>query len=602
MKITLCNITKGDEELTKLKRMIASVADFVDYVCITTNGEHKKTEKWLKEQGYNHSHLDWNDNFSEQRNFNFSQAPKDTDMIIWLDTDDVLVGSEYLREVVKIAMQKNEDTVYLTYWYGCNFAGVPNVRTLKEVEVHHPRERIIKPGRITWKKRIHETPVENPGIKYTYSRLHHLPTKPHKVFPIAVLHLGADRNIDDESMAERNQRNRRLLELELQDERDAGKPDPRTMIYLQKILAESDIAEDLKEGINLGQEYLQMSGWDEERAICLRGMARCYGKLGDDTKAVSLLMQATHEWPHDPMTYLMIAEGYYNLGLYGKMTHWLDFALSLDPKESTAAMSNIYQMKVLAAELMLKRFMQADKDVEKALEAAKMLNKENPTPNNQHNVDYLEDLVKLNDACRNVDELVSFLGQNDHTDAVISILENLPEQIKQRPFTGKLWNRYAPPRIWGEKEIAYLANFGGPAIYKWDAGSLNEGIGGSETAVIELSREWAKKGYTVVVYGDPRKPGIVEELGEGKVIYEPYWKFNRKDKFNIFIQWRGNSLAGLVSAKKFLVDLHDVWGESDYTNRLQAIDKIMVKSDFHKSFGKSLPDEKFKVVSNGINV
>jgi hypothetical protein len=132
---------------------------------------------------------------------------------------------------------------------------------------------------------------------------------------------------------------------------------------------------------------------------------------------------------------------------------------------------------------------------------------------------------------------------------------------------------------------------------KWDGNSLKEGIGGSETAVIKLSEEWVKQGWNVTVYCDPDKPCVING-----VKYFPYYWFNIEDSFNVFIQWRNNSLAGKVKAKKFLVDLHDIFDPTSYDEeKLKHINKIMVKSRFHRYLAPNIPDDKVVIISNCIN-
>ena len=160
----------------------------------------------------------------------------------------------------------------------------------------------------------------------------------------------------------------------------------------------------------------------------------------------------------------------------------------------------------------------------------------------------------------------------------------------------KLYNRYKEPKVWGENEVCYYATFGREHFERWGPSSLEKGIGGSETAVIRLSQEWAKLGYKVTVYGDPG-----QEMGEyDGVTWLPYYKFNPRDKFNIFIQWRDTSLANKISAKKFLVDLHDIYFPQTFEGKLDAIDSIMVKSEYQRDLGEGIPKEKFTIISNGI--
>ena len=52
---------------------------------------------------------------------------------------------------------------------------------------------------------------------------------------------------------------------------------------------------------------------------------------------------------------------------------------------------------------------------------------------------------------------------------------------------------------WGDKSIVY---FTGPSIEPWGPKSLFGGLGGSETAVLHLSKHWSNMGYEVIIYGN----------------------------------------------------------------------------------------------------
>ncbi len=595
MKLALCSIVKDNSEFDSWVRMIESALPVVDEVVVTANGkEVDKIESYCKEKGFNYSYLPWNKNFSEQRNFNFSQVSSNTDYILWMDADDILVGSEHLRHVLEVCKRKGWHSLFLEYWYGCLFDGEPSYENLIDVELHHPRERIIKPGTITWKKRIHETPVPKEGLDYKYSRILHTPEKPDAQYPIAIMHTGADRFISKEALERRMERNTEILELELEDERKANNPDPRTILYLLKIYAEEDKQDQWVKGMDLGQEYLTMSGWDLERGECLSLMAVIAGKQGVDRKSKDLLHQAIEEYPFNPMLYLMLSESYYNLGLYDRMEFYLKQALTMDVQKGQGQ-KNILQLKLLSTQLLLKLEFQVNKNVDKSLQLAKTLYEIDPSPETKGTVDYLTDLKETNDACRNVDELSQYLVSLGEKQAVFDLVQSLPLKIKQYPFATKLMNKYGKPKKWASNEICYFANFGQTHVEQWSPKNLEQGLGGSETAVIRLAREWVKMGYKVTVYGDPGK----EEGDHNGVTYLPYYKFNPRDHFNIFIQWRNNSLAGKIVCKLFLVDLHDVWSEEAYDN-IHSIDRIMVKSKAHRNLSQKIPSSKFKVVSNGI--
>jgi acetone carboxylase gamma subunit len=84
-------------------------------------------------------------------------------------------------------------------------------------------------------------------------------------------------------------------------------------------------------------------------------------------------------------------------------------------------------------------------------------------------------------------------------------------------------------------------------------------------------------------------------------MYLPYYYFNQKDSFNIFIQWRNWQLATSVKVKKFYVDLHDVYSDADIEDAIiNHVDKFIVRSDYHKGLATKIPENKFLTISNGI--
>lgn len=592
-KISFCVIVEGDSKLENLKTLFENLGGLFDSYHITCNREpNKEVEKWCKEKGYDFSYLAWCDSFSAQRNFNFARAPKDTDYICWADSDDVIVNPQLIRGFADKARADNMGAVFFTYWYGAKFDGKPSIDTFQEVELAQTRERLLKNGAIVWKKRLHESPVPIDGEKFIHTRV-----KYSKENPIVWLHLGADRDQPKEVLEKRTERNRRLLELDLEDERKEGEADPRTLLYLMKIYVEYEKDRELLiKCLNMGKEYLEKSGWDEERAVCYKLMATCMGYLGKHEEARDLLMNSLKEFPYDPLLYLHLARTYANLENWSALKHWLKIGMSLNLDEDRAQMDNILELKVLGAELMLKYYLHGDRDVKKAWEASRLLNKVNPTENNAHNEKYFFDRKELDIATGHAHKLLNYYHDIGRDDLIAPTIEGLIKEIQDLPFMIGLYNRYKEPKIWGKDEICYFANFNKEHFEKWGPSSLEKGIGGSETAVIQLSQEWAKLGYKVTVFGDPGK----EEGEYDGVTWLPYYKFNPRDKFNIFIQWRDNYLAGKISCKKFIVDLHDIWFPQTYLEKLDSIDRIMVKSSYQRDLGEGIPKGKFEVISNGI--
>lgn len=583
-------IVKDDSEYSAFVRAYSSLSPFVDGVYITTTGERdSKIEKFCIDYGLHYSHFAWCDDFAAARNFNFAQAHPDTDYILWLDADDCLVGGPKLRDVALLAKENGKDVVFFTYWYGCEFAGEPSIKTFRKVNMEHMRERLIRPGTIAWKGRLHETPVPISGAKHTYSQYAY---DEHER-PVAVMHCSKD-----SELPEKLARNKRILELQLADEKKAGSADPRTLLYLMKIYVEDEGSyETLAKVIPMGEEYLTKSGWDEERATAYEQMAIASGLMGDERSAIAYLHQAIAEWPSQPLLYLRLAYAYYNIKNYRACEHWMTVASQMDLDNKGTNITNLKAMKVLFAELLLKLNYDVRRDTKKALEAARLLYAEHKTAEHENNVEFLENVDALNSACKDTHKLLKYLHKINDTSSIMRVLDALPDAITTQPFALSIRRDVAPPRKWAHDEICYFANFGSAFFEKWDESSLKSGIGGSETAVIKLSQEWVKKGYRVTVYGDPTHKGTRDG-----VTWLPYYFFNKKDFFNIFIQWRGWQLAGQLKCRTFLVDLHDIYSPVDLSaEALSAIDGIMVKSAYHRSLAPAVPDHKFHIISNGIN-
>jgi glycosyltransferase involved in cell wall biosynthesis len=147
---------------------------------------------------------------------------------------------------------------------------------------------------------------------------------------------------------------------------------------------------------------------------------------------------------------------------------------------------------------------------------------------------------------------------------------------------------------WSNDSIVYYCH---KTSEKWSAKSLGKGIGGSETAVIKLSSYWAKSGYEVTVFCNCDEPGVYDG-----VVYKHFNQFNVMDEYNILVIWRSLQLllTNDISAKKKFIDLHDIVKQDELHESLPGmVDGIFVKSRYHASMIRNVPEEKIIVVPNG---
>lgn len=154
-------------------------------------------------------------------------------------------------------------------------------------------------------------------------------------------------------------------------------------------------------------------------------------------------------------------------------------------------------------------------------------------------------------------------------------------------------------------QIVYMCGY---HSIQWDP--RDQKLGGSEQAVVNLSTEWAKKGYKVAVYG------AIPMVKYLDVDYYPFEMFPFHHEFNVVILWRLFGLYPMyklkLKAKKIIWDLHDnmlnVTGIKDMYEKYESkIDAIMFKSQYHieefEKLTKHKLDEKIvRNVMNGIRV
>jgi len=172
----------------------------------------------------------------------------------------------------------------------------------------------------------------------------------------------------------------------------------------------------------------------------------------------------------------------------------------------------------------------------------------------------------------------------------------MPQTKRHRKRTTRKAPRVAPGIKWPQGSIVYICGNKHMLF-----GPNDDDLGGSEQAVVQLSKCWASKGHPVVVYGN------IKETKKDGVEYRSIYKLNLADTFDTAIFWRsfGIRLLPLVQARKKLIDLHDSWDPKNYVSPQQLnelSDAVMVKSKYHKSLYPYIESDKMHIVMNGVQV
>jgi tetratricopeptide (TPR) repeat protein len=607
VRIALAMIVKDDSEAQSFELCLDSIMGSVDglYVAVTgVSGEHKKIHEIVKKYGGTsistspETHPDiyakiddkWIfANFSAARNVSFDMVPEGYDYITWADSDDIVVSSEELRKVAQRSKELKLDQVYFVYWYAVRTNDEGQVT---DVIVDQIRERLLKPKVFKWVSRLHEVcvPIES-GFKPKNS-LYEFDEKKQQL--LVWVHT-ADYAEGSASHQKITGRNKQILDIQVEEE---NYKDPRTLFYLGKTCYDIGTPEMLQRAKNLLTRYREMSGWDAERANSLEYLGLIAAREENYRECVHIYHMAIQEYPHNHLAYLRLSEAYLNLGSLSFAKHWMDVAMSMSPPKAGETVGQPFEIKLVSAALQY-RIALAENDMVKMEEWARI--RKGLMGGKDDGL--LEEVLKakaLNTAATGTFNLSKWLKDNNHAEIVPQIIDMLPKELVDQPYLALIYKNIIPPRDWGDKEIAYFASFGGPHFEQWGPKSLEKGIGGSETAVLELSKEWAKSGYKVTVFCD-----CGDEEGEHDgVTFKPYYKMNWNDNFNILILWRNSGLLDTeIKAKKLYFDAHDVMNQTDWTQeRMDKVDKVFMKSNFHRRNIPDLPDSKAVVISNGLRI
>eukprot|EP00948_MAST-09A_sp_MAST-9A-sp1_P004176 g4176.t1 len=173
-------------------------------------------------------------------------------------------------------------------------------------------------------------------------------------------------------------------------------------------------------------------------------------------------------------------------------------------------------------------------------------------------------------------------------DASLALLEAyvLYENRIKRSSTKRVPNKYDSPRL-----VIYCNEYGQTWWPQWGPSSLDGGLGGSEEAVVYLSREMANLGYWVEIFANPVDSDLGLQydnpLTKGSVVWYRYTSFDSDtDDPDVFIAWR-YQISAFVSplAKQRYVWFQDVSEQMRVLLTPKFLEKsvngIFVLSEFH---------------------
>ena len=547
--VALSMIVKDEFEPVEL--LLSQATDFFDQINVVVSDKTtcNKLKKNFSDPKFNIVWREWNNKFDEARNASLALCT--TDFFFWLDADDSF-DFRAIPQLVDIAEENDIDAIFMPYNYMQDDSGNCITR--------HWRERLVRLDcGYSWRGWVHETCITDEKVTT------------HKV-NFEIKH---NATVDDAQGS--YERNHLILEKAY-----AETEDPRYLHYLGMSYF---TGKDYEKAGELLTDYLQVGGSIEDVYRTLGLLSECAYHLGKLDLALEYATKCATLKPEYPMAYWLLAQYEADQNNYEEALEWVSVS-ETKPDPNTLSVwdpSSRGRATLIAARslFMLGRYNDALAQIRKI---------EN-LPEVQ---DVLDDFYNEADAETFVNILPKFrkFFYNDE-----SLYEALCDDLRYDTRLLALRNKATTPKEWSDKSIVI---FCGQGYEEWGPHTLDKGMGGSEEAVVYLSRELSKLGYEVTVYGevDHRTSDVTVEPKEYNVTYLPWKQIDVRDKFNVFVSWRAPQYLERITAKVKLADIHDVLPEAimkDYPDVT-----YLVKTTFHRSLAPALADDKFRIIGNGI--
>lgn len=562
-KLALAVITRNlKSETALLERLLDNIHDYVDgiYITNTTDGGDGNVEEIAKKYGAELSYFKWIDDFSAARNFNFSQVPEEYDYIIWSDTDDVWRGLENLKG----HLESGRDGY--AFWYLYHFD------ENKQPTVAHKKTMVVKnDGSFIWKGAIHE----DMDCEREYDMAF--------VEDVERMHLTSEERID-----EAKGRNERIAAKTYKKD----KKDPRNAFnYGNTLVAVGKYDEARK----IFEKFLKESHSEDEKYLVRQRLASIYHTLGDRDKAEEHLLTCVGLKPSWPDAFLQLGQYYFDTSDLDKAESYILQGLVRKPAYHAMIVFNPRDYDYNPMNLLAKVYFRKNRpDLALPLleGCLKIL------PDDEKTKELVEEMRKEVDKLEKILTILNELKKLTDKKSLKQRIEELPTEQRSHPGICQLYNaNFTKEQSTGKDVVIYC----GFTVHEWNPELfMKKGFGGSEEAVVNLSKHYAKRGFNVEVYANVG-PMRVEHEG---VMWKPFWEFNPNNKADFMILWRSPKMCDYdLNADKIFIDLHDVINPGEFTkDRLKKIDKVFVKTEFHKSLFPNIPKDKFVVIPNGQNI
>lgn len=561
-KISLAMIVRDAE--AHLPKTLDSIAPFVDEIVIVDTGSLDKTREIANAYTPNVHEFEWVKDFSAARNFSLGKCSND--IVLWLDDDDVVINGESLCDMARACFSMGATECWVDYDYTLDRHG--------NCKARQQRERFLHRKIYEWRGKIHETPCAN----FLASQEKIL--REHGYVKHSYLHEDAEEHY------RKAQRNLEILEgLE-----KSGEMEHRMMFFYANTL--KGIGK-LPEAIAWYRRYVNVLERSSHRYSAMINMSLCLMGLNRLDEMRAVLTQAIMEQPALASGYMRLAQSF---AISENWDRALDWAKEAEAHVGGGAAELMYDPTDLiviphqvkcGALISQGKFEEAKAELELPLKYY---------PDNegliyfQRTID--QDLARVqgsNSFIRLTEQLIA----EGHEERLEGLANSAPDTIRFLPHV--LRYRSRPARKPDQKSIGIFCPI---FIEPWGPKSLETGIGGSETAVIQMSKELAKLGWDVTVYCHTKEHGTFDGV---HWTHHVGWN-QKKDFHDVMVTWR-DPKAPIQYGQNCRVSVfwaHDVLSESQWFMEPSAIyDSVFVLSDYHRTLYKErIPDELLWTTAN----
>lgn len=293
MTLGLCMIVKNEEAV--LARCLDSVKEIADEIIIVDTGSTDATIQIARQYTAKVYSFCWNYDFASARNYAFSLS--NTDYILWLDADDILLEKDRLALLaLKKTLDGSVNAYFLRYDAAIGDDGNPTM--------YFFRERIVKRAcGFEWQGRIHEALCVSPPVRFERE--------------IAVTHKkGQDKEPG------------RNLFIFVRMFADGTMPDDRQKYYFARELCDNGLYETAAAAF---EWFLRGDGWAEDKIGACRCLAFCRKMTGDGQKQLAALLKSFEFAPPRPEICCDLGDFYRERRDYSKAVFWYKLAINRKP-------------------------------------------------------------------------------------------------------------------------------------------------------------------------------------------------------------------------------------------------------------------------------